>query len=413
MGLDERGMPGFSTGGEPLSQESGPSAGDPTSGDVDLGAADLDDAGLGAADLGDVDLDDAGLDAPGSVTRGLGPRPRRPGPRHPDGELLDAYADGERTPGSVDRHVRACVVCQQTVIALRNVRVELTRLATVTMPPDVARRIQDALAAAPAPAAPAPADGRRGSRTDPRAAARRPGDRRRGPAVGLGAAALRPTASRSASPRSPRPERLVLVAVCLLVVVAGGGLVVALRHVGPAGSSSASSAALSVAGSTPGRPSAAEPAAAPTVASAAGQPVRVAVSRATVQPADLAQHARDLLAGRVPAATLVTMAFARSAPTAPAWAAVASPGLLACYQRLAAAVDGSLLAVDEVSYRGRIAALVVLDLPDAGDAAAFGMTARAIPAGEDQIQLNVVDLGCDADHLATATLFAEQSTKAA
>jgi hypothetical protein len=285
------------------------------------------------------------------------------GGRHPDVELLDAYADGERTPGAVDRHVRGCSVCQQAVVALRDVGAELARLAPISMPPDVARRIQDALTAAPPPASPST------------------GKRRPPPRVGLGTAALRPSQTRP-----------VLAAVCLLVVVAGGGLVVALTHTARTSSSTAGPATLTASVRADGEPDLA----------ATTTSVRVAMSLATLDPTEIAQHARDLLGGRVPIAALVTMTPGASMAGVSSWAAVATPDLLACYQRLASVADGSLLALDEVSYQGRPAALVVLDTPDLNT-----------PAEEGQIELTVLDLGCDVAHLRTATMFAEQSTKAA
>ncbi|WP_054568829.1 hypothetical protein [Frankia sp. R43] len=77
---------------------------------------------------------------------------------HPDIEVLDAYLDTHPDPpgpgaspgvtaSRVDRHLRSCLACQDTLSALRRVRAELARLASMTMPDDVAERIQAALAA--------------------------------------------------------------------------------------------------------------------------------------------------------------------------------------------------------------------------------------------------------------------------
>jgi hypothetical protein len=347
-------------------------------------------------------------------------------PRHPDGELLDAYADGERTPGSVDRHIRGCAACQQTVVALRGVRIELARLAPISMPPDVARRIQEALTAAPLPAAPTPPGARRGGAADRRAAARRSVDRRRRPTATHGVTPLRPP-GRSAPAHAARSERLVFMAVCLLVVVAGGGLIVALQHRTPSSSGSASAAApevsqeLKVSADSAAGAAAPSPAAIPGVtegmvtlaSSGSVQSFRVATSRVTLGPDEVARHARDLLAGRVPVAG--TAALTATDAAAGSWAAVATPTLLACYRQLVDTAHGPLLAVDEVTYRGRDAVLVVLDIPDGTQAASepAAPDATLVPASEDRIQLAVVDVGCEAAHLPTATLFAEESTKAA
>ncbi|MBL7489760.1 hypothetical protein I6A60_06510 [Frankia sp. AgB1.9] len=371
------------------------------------------------------------------TTNGSGPleSTNGPGPRHPEGELLDAYADGERTPGSVDRHVRGCSVCQQTVVALRGVRVELARLAPVSMPPDVARRIQEALTAAPVPSVPSTSGGRRGGPGDRRpAAGRRSAERRRRPMATHGVTSLRPPDHSTMLSRAARPERLMFLAVCLLVVVAGGGLVVALHHAQSSSSSASTAGGVAVAADqndSPDSAAAAVPNAvaagtAPegmvTLASAGSvQSFRIATSRAALDPASVAQHARDLLAGRVPAATAPFAATATAAaPSSGPWAAVATPALLACYRELVDTAHGPLLAVDEVSYRGRDAALVVLDLPDtestaapAAGPAAAAPDAALVPASRDRIQLTIVDLGCDVGRLPAATLFAEQSTKAA
>ncbi|CAO5193262.1 Zinc-finger domain-containing protein [Frankia sp. AiPs1] len=72
--------------------------------------------------------------------RGRGPL------RHPDVEMLDAAAGGEPVARSTREHIEACPVCRESVAALRRVRSELSRLATMTMPGDVAERIQAALA---------------------------------------------------------------------------------------------------------------------------------------------------------------------------------------------------------------------------------------------------------------------------
>ncbi|MCK9903358.1 hypothetical protein CC117_15270 [Parafrankia colletiae] len=105
--------------------------------------------GPGPGGLTDPDApDDALADDTSSVTRRGS---------HPDIEVLDAYLDTHPEPpgpgrsrvitaSRVDRHVRGCVTCQETLAALHRVRAELARLATMTMPDEVAARIQAALA---------------------------------------------------------------------------------------------------------------------------------------------------------------------------------------------------------------------------------------------------------------------------
>ncbi|MEX5635484.1 hypothetical protein [Parafrankia sp. FMc2] len=115
--------------------------GDPTGAD--------DAPGPGPGSLTDPDApDDALADDSSSATRRGS---------HPDIEVLDAYLDTHPDPpgpgrsrvitaSRVDRHVRGCVTCQETLAALHRVRAELARLATMTMPDEVAARIQAALA---------------------------------------------------------------------------------------------------------------------------------------------------------------------------------------------------------------------------------------------------------------------------
>ncbi|MCM3887309.1 hypothetical protein [Frankia sp. R82] len=66
--------------------------------------------------------------------------------RHPDVELLDALAGGEPVTRSAREHIDACPACRESVAALRRVRSELSRLTSLTMPGDVAERIQATLA---------------------------------------------------------------------------------------------------------------------------------------------------------------------------------------------------------------------------------------------------------------------------
>ncbi|SNQ51436.1 conserved hypothetical protein [Frankia canadensis] len=66
--------------------------------------------------------------------------------RHPTVELLDAVAGGEQVTRSTREHIEGCPACRDSVAALRRVRADLSRLAAMTMPGDVAERIQAALA---------------------------------------------------------------------------------------------------------------------------------------------------------------------------------------------------------------------------------------------------------------------------
>ncbi|MBL7496753.1 hypothetical protein I6A84_05915 [Frankia sp. CNm7] len=341
--------------------------------------------------------------------------------RHPEDELLDAYADGERTPGSVDRHVRLCADCQRVVVALRDVRGELARLAPITMPPDVARRIQEALSAAPVPAAPPASRARRGG------GRRSPGGGR--PPTFGSAAAPRPSAQarQLVAGRSARPERLVMLAACLLVVVAGVGLFAGWQRGGSDSADTAASAAL--------------PASAPTMSaygdaaggSAGGQEralaagvVALADSGAVLTSDDVPRHARDLLAGRVPVVRTVSLDAVPPAADAPGAASSAAPttstfalasgdlttsDLLGCYQKLAATLGGSVLALDRISYGGRGAVLVVVDIPDFSGTSTAGAPVTTTGA-TDLVQLTVVDPGCDAGHLVEETRFSGTASRA-
>jgi hypothetical protein len=320
----------------------------------------------------------------------------RNGPgRHPDGELLGAYADGERTPGSVDRHVRSCADCQRAVHALRGVRVELARLASVTMPPEVANRIQAALAAAPTPPAAPPS-----TRFDRGPGRGRGGDRR---PPSYSAHTLRPATNAALLPRPSRSERLALLAVCLLVAATGAGLFAAWQSHGGVRAGSASSAAVNAA-AAPG-PSA----------------VWVADSGTALTQSGVVAHARDLLAGRVPGAASVPRTALTSAGPglgaavaggpAPSWAAVVTRGLVGCYQKLAAG-GGVVLAVDRVSFAGRQAVLVVVDIPGISPGSPGTAGAPATPRVPDRLQLAVVDLGCEPADLAADTRYATTATGA-
>ncbi|MBX6388797.1 MAG: hypothetical protein IRZ08_07325 [Frankia sp.] len=377
------------------------------------------------------------------------PEPRgERGHRHPDSELLDAYADGERTPGSVDRHVRACADCQQTVLALRRVREELARLAPVAMPPDVAARIQAAVAAAatPPPGAPgqvAPAHPAARARRR-RAGGVRPADGRP-PAF---AAAFRASPGAASARRRVPAERGALLVVLLLVVAAAAALTI-WRPGGSLDDTSSSADAIAaearpgaeMAESAPGAGTLADDA---VTSQATSDEVPVYDSGATVVPAEEApqqppsttggsaavatvtDHGRALLSGRESAVTALslsraappTVAEPTAAPTVAVAAALATPELLGCYRQLAADVGGPVLALDQVTYRGRAAVLVVLDAPDGAAAAGApgqrpGATPGA-PAGAlsaDTVAVAVVDPECNAAHLADALWYRATATR--
>lgn len=191
------------------------------------------------------------------------------------------------------------------------------------------------------------------------------------------------------------------------------------------------SAADSAAGAAGG-----EAALAPSVrSSVASKVISVADSGVPLDPDAVAQHAKDLLAGRVPFAGYSSLdtpvaALGQATGGPAAWEAVLTPGLLGCYEKLVTSF-GAVLAIDRVSYRGRDAVLVVLEIQDtsditdesgtsatssddepAGQGGAAAAAPGTVPPGQDRIQLTVVDLGCDAGHLADDTWYAGTTTKA-
>ncbi len=340
---------------------------------------------------------------------------------HPDAELLDAFAGGEPLPRSVREHIEGCVSCQESMVALRRVRTDLSRLAALTMPGEVAERLQAALAAhAPAPSRPGPgrnpaaptgpgpassgfagttgAAGATGTEplvgdteavhteavhTDPgdgtggrAASGNRP--RRRPGRGGAGAGLTDHQPARRRDPRSrpgasgarPRRDWVSIMAVCIAFITFGAAIFVyhGLRS---------ANVDHRVAASNPVDSSG--PAGGSVVAergSASSAPLIImAVSQASVAPSDVVRHGRELLAGRI----LGSAALPLVPPPAPAAAGGATtpatvdvdrlrsvldtPGLRPCYQSLAAQTGGTILAVDRVVYNDQPALLIVLSVP--------------------------------------------------
>jgi hypothetical protein len=287
---------------------------------------------------------------------------------HPNVESLDDYANGENACLDVDRHVRACGECREAVAALRRVRADLASLAHVTMPPDVAARIQAALDAVPAGSA---GPGWNGG---PDAAGRAGASRRR--------ARIRRRAVR-------RSDVVVTMSAACLVLVVVLAAVFATRgphldaqpsatgaEVAPASAAAeAEAAGAATATATGGAQSADEPAgdagaavpetdgrtatdrlAAPAPAAgaapdAAAAPPAVAVTDTLLAEADLARHVNNLLDGRI---TTRSVAAEQQ---------LVNPPLLTCYRDLAVQAGGDLLALDRVRYLGRPAVLVALSVP--------------------------------------------------
>ncbi|WP_163551760.1 hypothetical protein [Candidatus Frankia alpina] len=273
--------------------------------------------------------------------------------QHPDVEQLDAVAGGEPVTRSTRDHVETCPVCRESVAALRRVRADLSRLAAMTMPGDVAERIQAALAAsipprprpehdptarpgsdatatdAPAqspvpdagrspvvPAAPPSADahqtgahqtetdhggaqdgaglGGRGGRRPPcdaRGRGIRPvrGPVRPGPARRPGARGEQRLASGASS--APRWDWVSIAAVCAAFLAFGAAVLAfyGLRVVDADHPVATASVAL-------GRDSAG---AAATSQAGPTRLTMMADSRANLDPADVGQHSRELLTGQI------------------------------------------------------------------------------------------------------------------
>jgi hypothetical protein len=146
--------------------------------------------------------------------------------------------------------------------------------------------------------------------------------------------------------------------------------------------SSTESAALGAVAPDAAAPPATDAAAA--AAAAAGQPTPSAGSGA---------------AGSVPAPALASAVPA-------AVAALGTPNLLTCYQRLAATSGGRVVAVDRVSYDGHQAVLVILDTPDATS------SASSAGAAGDSFQITVIDTRCAASRMADALWYSATAVRA-
>ncbi len=341
--------------------------------------------------------------------------------QHPDVEQLDAVAGGETVTRSTRDHVEVCLECRESIAALRKVRADLSRLAAMTMPGDVAERIQAALAAqlpprplhdpparpgadvtttdvtttdAPAPR-PAPDAGR--SPAGPMASAPTGAPQTGTPGTGPG---RRPAARPERRPApgaaaAPRRDWVSLAAVCAAFVTFGAAVLAfySLRVVDAHHPVAASSVAQ-------GR----ESAGAAAAGAGPGRLTMMADSRTTVAPAEVGQHGRELLTGRIAGSVALSLpltgptgdatdagavATARStgavpfqavapaaarhpasvvaAPPAAAGtrlrALLDTPDLRSCYQSLIAQSGGEILAVDRIRYDGQSALLIVLSIP--------------------------------------------------
>lgn len=389
------------------------------------------------------------------------PRRGRESDRHPDVELLDAYldahADSDHSTRSVDRHVRSCPSCQEAVTALRQVRADLARLAGLTMPADVAARIRAAIAASDTAVPRSPNGGVPDDRSAPIAKSAAaglesdldpelsPGDdgapprpdtsglADRGepptgpgtgevegaprPRAGTGSPLLRgdsaglgrPAPGHPASGRGrglgrrrgrlrptgrghgPRRDWLSIAATCM-ALVAFGAAVLTYRGLQIGRSDTATSAA------TEAAPAQVAQRNQSTLSADAAGVIMIADSGLDLTSADIVQHGRDLLDGRIPTVGWLRVTDAvtdqrgdtATAPSPPAGsdgdaaaseaapqtrsgpAAVSpdeslvrlvdSPHLRMCYKSLEASTGGRLLALDRVIFDRQPMLMAVLSL---------------------------------------------------
>lgn len=330
---------------------------------------------------------------------------------HPDVESLDSYADGSRHDLSVDRHVRDCSDCAEAVAALRQVRSDLARLSTLTMPDDVASRIRAALAAdaadadrSPRPRLASPLTPSDRSPSDRAAAGRRSDDTTR-------ARPVRPAGGPHPSPRRRRfgpagwrprrvgsPREWLVAAGCLVAVVvvgvtvggrgtdttaanvsSGAGESVPLAATDERGASGyarddARTAEGGDAAAAPGQPPATlaspRPTAPPLAPLAATPTTTVSTSNDVLADSDFAGHASEILSqsAATPEVTVdgaidtYTLAAALGLSTT-GWTTLTSQAAAHCYDDLVSRAGGELLAVDQVRYRGDPALFVVLSMP--------------------------------------------------
>lgn len=368
------------------------------------------DGAHGPGPLTDPDApDDALADDTSSVTRRGS---------HPDIEVLDAYLDTHPEPpgpgrsrvitaSRVDRHVRGCITCQETLAALHRVRAELARLATMTMPDEVAARIQAALAsrsgAGGDDAEPAPGRGP----TDGSGEARRAGSGPGRVGGGLVGGRQNSRASRrgqAAQSRDRIPRDWVSIAAACVALLAFGTALLAVRALTGGGSesysaaTSASDPAVEVAADSASGPAAA---AAPApdadtdaLAEAPGRSfVLVGDSDEVLRPATVVAHGHALLAGRIAVTRLAWSMVGAPSPraddplAAPPRAGGSGPGdaqgrqstpmqntpeslvrlidtpqLRMCYDGLAAQTGGAVIALDRVRFDDQAAIMIVLSV---------------------------------------------------
>ncbi|WP_050796022.1 anti-sigma factor [Parafrankia sp. EUN1f] len=309
----------------------------------DSGCSDLMGGAGGAGTGGTGGVGGTGAGGPGQA--GQGRAWRRDA--HPDIEALDAYLDTHPDPqgpgapsgitaSRVDRHLRSCTVCQETLTALRRVRAELAQLARMTMPEDVAERIQAALTARSGAVASSDRAAGRPAGTDPAGGL---GDAADVPAADITPAGIRrmsfvdgASGSRSGSRRNGAGGRRgrpagnrgsgardwISIAAACVALVAFGAAVLAVRGL-TSGTSAETTADAAVAAANPAEagtfgaaaqpqrealPTAASSAANETTAaggaSAAGDGwVLVADTDEVLRPAGVIAHGQQLLAGQL------------------------------------------------------------------------------------------------------------------
>jgi hypothetical protein len=343
--------------------------------------------------------------------------------------LLDSYAGGEPSAPEVDRHVRTCPDCRETVAALRRVRADLARLAGVTMPADVAERIHAVLAAShegtrpstSAQTTPAKPDAAPGPPHHATAPPGRPRPTRRPPA----GHASRPVRSGRGGGRAGGRRDWLAVAAACLAIVAFGTVLLIYRHANDVGPTSTALAPAN--GADRAASGAGAAATEPPAAETAG--VLVADSGRPVDAGTVGQHGRDLLAGRIqtvgrisvepssttakPAAPVPGLAAGPELPSGSAGqpptpgradansatgyvlSAFDTPELRMCYLSLAAQTGGAVLAVDRIGYHGQPALLVVV----------------SIMTRPDRVRVTVIDIRCGVTSMSAALWYSVTASR--
>lgn len=257
---------------------------------------------------------------------------------HPALAELAALEDGTQTATVAQQQLRAhlagCAGCRAALAGIADVRGQLRRLATVALPPDVATRVQMALAdEADRPTQPHTA-GRTTGRTGPRIHRKR---------------------------WRPQPGSVAAGVVALLVLVIGGGAL-ANRAGNHTGSSSADRSASRVTGSPHGQ------ATAGTVFAASGRDYSSATVDGDVRRLLTGQSAATADSrprGRTAAPNLVVPGRSGgSSNGADPLARLRQPvALAACVRTLTGGRAATPLAVDYAAYQGTPAVVVVLPGP--------------------------------------------------